>query len=193
MGSILKFNSVSATYVDSSHANNNFYGSKNIYAGSYHKTSCSTVMFKSLIQFDLDTIEDRPLSYVYLCLYVNDINTDTSYYSNNTFSVYRNIQDYDPKSVTWNTTPETDSLVTVSIPSNEIKNYMRINITSIVNSWLKDNKINFGITIEANNFYSSLAKFASVDSANPPLLFVEYKNPKFDYNLYNEYKSQSFR
>lgn len=193
MGSIIKFNSVSSTYVDSSHASDNFYGSKNIYAGSYHKTSCSTVMFKSLIQFDLDSIEKRPLSYVYLCLYINDINTDTSYYSNNTFSVYRNIQDYDPATVTWNTTPETDDLVSLSIPSTEMKNYMKINITSIVNSWLKDNKNNFGITIEANNFYSSLAKFASVDSANPPLLFVEYKNPQFDYNLCNGYKSQSFR
>ena len=192
MGSILKINSLSTTYVDSGHANDNFYECKNVYAGTFHKTACSSVMFKSLIQFDLYDIEPRPLSYAYLCLFVKDINSDTSYYSNNAISVYKNTCDYNPKSVTWNTTPKTDNFISLNIPSNELGNYMKINITSIVNSWFK-NKDNFGITIEANNFYSSLIKFASVHSNNQPLLLIEYKNPKFDYNICDENKTHSFR
>ena len=192
MGSILKFNSLSTTYVDSGHANDNFYECKNMYAGSFHKTAYSSIMFKSLIQFDLYNLEARPISYAYLCLYVKDINSDTSYYRNKTLSVYRNLSDYDPQKVTWNTTPETDSVIRLNIPSSEIGNYMKINITSIVNKWIKNNN-NYGITIEASNFYSSLVKFASVNSKNPPLLFVEYKNPKFDYSIYDDYQTHSFR
>lgn len=192
MGSILKFSSLSTTYVDSGHANDNFYECKNIYAGSFHKTSCSSVMLKSLIQFDLYNLEARPLAYAYLCLYVKDINSDTSYYSNNKLSVYRNLSDYNPQTVTWNTTPETDNVIHLNIPSSEIKNYMKIDITSIVNSWIK-NGDNYGITIEASNFYSSLVKFASACSKNPPLLFVEYKNPQFDYSICDDYKTHSFR
>lgn len=192
MGSILKFNSLSTTYVDSGHSNNNFYEGKNIYAGSFHKTSCSSVMFKSLLQFDLCNLESRPLEYVYLCLYVKYINSDTSYYSNNSLSVYKNISPYDPQTVTWNTTPETDNVIHLSVSSSDIGNYLKINITDLVNSWIKNDK-NFGITIESNNFYSSLVKFASSYSDNPPLLFVEYKNPKFDYSIYDDYKTHSFR
>lgn len=192
MTSILKFNSLSTTYVDSGHANDNFYECKNIYAGSCHETSFSSVLFKSLIQFDLYNLESQPLAYAYLCLYVKDINADTSYYSNNTLSVYRNLSDYDPEKVTWNTTPETDSVICLNIPSTEIGNYLKINITSIVNNWIENNN-NYGITIEASNYYSSLVKFASMNSKNPPLLFVEYKNPKFDYNLYDDYQTHSFR
>ena len=192
MGSILKINSLSTTYVDSGHSNNNFYECKNIYAGSFHKTSCSSVMFKSLIQFDLYNLESRPLEYAYLCLYVKDINSDTSYYSNNTLSVYKNLSHYDPKVVTWNTTPETDNVIHLNIASSEIGNYMKINITSFVNSWIK-NDDNYGITIESGNFYSSLVKFASSCSEKPPLLFVEYKNTKFDYSIYDDYKTHSLR
>ena len=192
MGSILKFNSLSTTYVNSGHANDNFYECKNIYAGSFHQNPCSSVMFKSLLQFDLYNLEPHPLEYAYLCLYVKDINSDTSYYSNNTLSIYRNISDYNPETVTWNTTPDTDSVIRINIPSSDMKNYMKINITSIVNSWIKDGN-NYGITIESSNYYSSLIKFASANSKNPPLLFVEYKNPKFDYNIYNNYHTHSLR
>ena len=143
-------------------------------------------------KFDLYNLESRPLAYAYLCLYVKDINADTSYYSNNTLSVYKNLSDYNPKKVTWNTTPETDNVIRLNVPHTEIGNYMKINITSIVNDWIKNNN-NYGITIEASNFYSSLIKFAPVDSKNPPLLFVEYKNPHFDYKIYDDYQTHSLR
>ncbi|WP_294373334.1 DNRLRE domain-containing protein [uncultured Clostridium sp.] len=192
MGSILNFKSLTTTYVDSGHANDNFYECKNIYAGSCHKTPCSSIMYKSLIHFDLCSFEKRPLEYAYLCLYVKDINCDTSYYSNNTLSVYKNMSPYNPETVTWNTTPETDSVIRLSIPSSDIGNYIKINLTSIINSWIECGN-NYGLTIEASNFYSSLVKFACADSTHPPIMFVEYKNPKFNYNFYNTYHSHSFR
>lgn len=190
MSSILKIKSNYSTYVDSGHANSNFSDSRNLFAGSYHKTSCSSIIFKSLITFDLDNLLDSPLSYAYLCLYVKDCNSDTSYYSNNFLSLYRNTTDYDYHTTTWNNSPCTDSPIHFSVQDYDVHKYMKINITPIVNSWIK-NKDNFGITVEANNFYSSLVKFASNNSPNPPWLIIQYKNPSYESNYDHNYSVYS--
>lgn len=175
MSSIVKLKCIGTNYVDSGNANKNFCECRNLFAGSIHKTSSRSIMFKSLITFDLSKLQPYPISYAYLCVYVKDINSDTSYYSNNTISLYKNTCDFDVKSVTWNTVPLTDSPMHLSIKPSDIGKYVKINITHIVNSWIQSNT-NYGITLEANNFYSSLVKLASLNSQNPPWLLLEYKH-----------------
>ncbi|MDO5518376.1 MAG: DNRLRE domain-containing protein [Clostridium sp.] len=192
MSSILKFKSLSTTYVDSGHANQNFCENRNIFAGSFHRTSCSSVMFKSLINFDLKELKPLPLSSAYLCLFVKDANSDTSYYSNNILSIYKNLEPFNTSNVTWNSSPCSDVPIHFAIEPGEVGKYIKINITPIVNSWLKNND-NYGISIEANNFYSSLFKFASINSNNPPLLFTQYKDIKYEYNDYNTLVNHSCR
>lgn len=174
MSSILKFKCNGTNYVDSGNANKNFVEYKNLLAGSIHKTSSHSTMFKSLITFDLSDLQPHPISSAYLCLFVKDINSDTSYYCNNTLSLYNNTCDFDINSVTWNTIPPTDNPMQLVVTPDDIGKYIKINITHIVNSWIQNDK-NYGITLEANNFYSSLVKLASINSSNPPLLLIEYK------------------
>lgn len=183
MDSIFKFKCNGTNYVDSGNANKNFYECKNLFAGSVHKTSSHSTMFKSLITFDLSNLQPHPISSAYLCVFVKDINSDTSYYSNDALSLYKNTCDFNVKSVTWNTLPPTNSPMHISITPNDVGKYIKINITYIVNSWIQDDK-NYGITLEANNFYSSLVKLASANSSNPPWLLIKYKNYKdiSDYN-----------
>lgn len=192
MNSIFKIKSIGTTYVDSRHANQNFYDNKNLFAGSIHSSSSASTMFKSLITFDLCSLQSYPISSAYLCMYVKDVNSDTSYYSNNTLSIYRNTVDFDITKVTWNTAPLSVDPIHIIIPDNEVRNYIKINITSFVNRWLETDS-NYGITLEANNFYSSLVKFASLSSAKPPLLYVEYQTAKMDYNIANQSSYHSYR
>lgn len=192
MSSIIKFKSSSTTYVDSGHANQNFYENRNIFAGSYHESSCSARIFKSLIYFDLSKLEPLPLSSAYLCLFIKDTNSDTSYYSNNILSIYKNLEPFNSSDVTWNTSPCNNKPIHFVIDPSEVGKYVKINITSIVNSWLENND-NYGISIEANNYYSSLFKFASINSKNPPLLFTQYNVVKYEYNEYNNLVNHSYR
>lgn len=192
LSSIFKFKSVSTTYVDSGHANQNFYENRNIFAGSCHESPCSSRIFKSLIYFDISELEHLPLSSAYLCLFVKDTNSDTSYYSNNILSIYKNLEPYNASDVTWNSSPINDRPIHFAIESSEVGKYVKINITPIVNSWLKNND-NYGISLEANNYYSSLFKFASINSKNPPLLFTQYEVENYKYNKYDNLVNHSCR
>lgn len=192
MSSIVKFKPLNTTYVDSGHANQNFCENRNIFAGSFHKSACSSVMFKSLINFDLKGVKPVLLSNAYLCLYVKDTNSDTSYYSNNILTIYKNLEPFNTSNVTWNSSPCSDYPIHFAVDSSEIGKYIKINITPIVDSWLKNND-NYGISIEANNYYSSLIKFASINSEKPPLLLTQYNDIKYKYNNYNTLVNHSCR
>ncbi|NME83386.1 DNRLRE domain-containing protein [Clostridium sp. SM-530-WT-3G] len=192
MSSIIKIKPLSTTYVDSGHANQNFCENRNIFAGSFHKSACSSVMFKSLINFDLKDLNSHDLSNIYLCLYVKDINSDTSYYSNSILSIYKNLEPFNNSNVTWNSSPCSDYPIHFTIDPSNVGKYIKINITSIVESWLKNND-NYGISIEANNYYSSLIKFASLNSDKPPLLYTQNMDINYEYNNYNTLVNHSCR
>ncbi|HCW52219.1 MAG TPA: hypothetical protein DG753_00430 [Clostridium sp.] len=192
MSSIIKIKPLSTTYVDSGHANQNFCENRNIFAGSFHKSACSSVMFKSLINFDLKDLNSHDLSNIYLCLYVNDINSDTSYYSNSILSIYKNLEPFNNSNVTWNSSPCNDYPIHFTIDPSDVGKYIKINITSIVKSWLKNND-NYGLSIEANNYYSSLIKFASINSDKPPLLYTQNMDINCEYNNYNTLVNHSCR
>lgn len=192
MSSIIKIKPLSTTYVNSSHANQNFCENRNIFAGSFHKSACSSVMFKSLIKFDLKNLETHTISNTYLYLYVKDINSDTSYYSNNILSIYKNLEPFNNSNVTWNSSPYNDYPIHFTIDPSNVGKYIKINITPIVESWLKNND-NYGISIEANNYYSSLIKFASINSDKPPFLYTQNMDINYEYNNYNTLINHSCR
>eukprot|EP00828_Plagiopyla_frontata_P023230 TRINITY_DN2982_c0_g1_i1.p3 TRINITY_DN2982_c0_g1~~TRINITY_DN2982_c0_g1_i1.p3 ORF type:complete len:171 (-),score=9.99 TRINITY_DN2982_c0_g1_i1:137-649(-) len=163
MSSIMKFKSIGTTFVDSSHANQNFSNLKKIVAGSIHTTASTSIMYKTILNFDLSMLYTCPIEFAHLCLYVKDINCDSSYYSNNNFCIYRNTNEFDINTITWNTTPQTTDINQISLNDNDIGTYTAIDISDIVRHWI-ENKKNYGITIEPHNYYSSLIKFASINS-----------------------------
>ncbi|MBQ3421622.1 MAG: DNRLRE domain-containing protein, partial [Romboutsia sp.] len=129
----------------------------------------------------------------FLCLYVKDVNSDTSYYSNSILSIYKNLEPFNTSNVTWNSSPCSDYPIHFSIDPSEVGKYTKINITPIVDSWLNNND-NYGISIEANNYYSSLIKFASINSDKPPLLLTQFKSMNnYEYNNYNTLVNHSCR
>ena len=173
MDSIMKLKPIGNTYVDSSKPNENFSTSKNTLAGSFHETPSNLVMYKTLIKFDLSVIY-FPIQFAHLCLYVKDINTDSSYYSNNNLCFYKNINQFNASKVTWNTTPDTSDVNQFTVDEKNIKSYIKLDLTRFVKDWL-NNDNNYGITIESHNYYTSLIKFSSLNSNNPPWLLVKYK------------------
>lgn len=175
MSSIIKFKSNGTTYIDSSNADKNFSFSKKILSGNLHGTSCDSSMYKSIITFDISRLQAYPIESASLCIFVDNINSSSSYYSNNTLSIYRNTNSFDINSVTWNSSPSSDSQIYLDINPNDTFKYIKIDLNKYIDYWI-NNGNNYGITLEANNFYSSLIAFNSFNSQNPPLLFIEYKS-----------------
>ena len=173
----MKFKCSGTTYIDSSNPDKTFSHYNKILSGNLHKSSSESTMYKSLITFDISRLQHYPIESAYLCLFVDNINSISSYYSNDTLSVYRNIAAFNMDSVTWNNSPLSDSQIYLSITPNNLLKYIKIDITDYINYWLDGGK-NYGINLEANNFYSSLVTFNSSNSPNPPWLFVEYKSIK---------------
>lgn len=183
MSSVMKLKPIGTTFVDSSNATQNFSNLNKTLAGSVHETSSNLKMYKTLITFDLSMLY-FPIDFAYLCLYVKDINSDSSYYSNNNLCFYKNMNSFDVNTVTWNTTPETSDSNQFVINDNSIGSYIKVDISRFVDTWV-NNKHNYGITIEAHNYYTSLIKFASLNSNNPPWLIVKYKDVPSSYNTEN--------
>lgn len=174
MSSIIKFKCNGTTYIDSSNDDKNFSSSTKILSGNLHGKSCDCTMYKSLISFDISRLQDYPIESASLCIFVDNINSSSNYYSNDTLSIYRNTCDFDMNSVTWNNSPSSASQIYLDLNSDDTQKYIKIDITKYVEYWI-NNGNNYGIALEANNFYSSLITFNSVNSQNPPLLFIEYK------------------
>lgn len=181
MSSVIKIKPSGTAFVESSHATKNFSSLKKLYTGSLHTSPSNTVMFKTLVKFDPGMLYELPVECAYLCFYVKEINTESSFYSNNSFCIYKNEEKFDADNVTWNTTPRTSCALPFIIETDSIKHYAKINITSYVNDWICNGN-NFGITIEPQNYYSSLVKFASVNSDNSPWLLIKYKAPSTTVN-----------
>lgn len=174
MSSIMKFKPIGTTFVDSSHATENFSKLKRTFAGSFHETPSNLVMYKTLLTFDLSMLY-FPVEYAHLYLYVKDINTDSSYYSNNNFCFYKNTTSFDINTVTWNTIPKTSDVSQILIDKNSVGMYIKIDISRFVSTWICTS-INYGITIESHNYYTSLIKFSSLNSNTPPWVLVKYKS-----------------
>ena len=141
MSSIVKFKPLNTTYVDSGHANQNFCENRNIFAGSFHKSACSSVMFKSLINFDLKGVKPVLLSNAYLCLYVKDTNSDTSYYSNNILTIYKNLDPFNTSNVTWNSSPSSDYPIHFALDSSESELPIKFKEVSILYGFADHNKV----------------------------------------------------
>lgn len=170
----MKFKSTGTTYVDSSNPSENFSYSKKIISGNIQKGSCQNTTYKSLVIFDISRLQPYQIENAYLCLYIDNITSNGSYYSNDTLSIYKNTSNFNIQSVTWDSLPLSSSQISLSINSSDIFRYMKIDIIDYVNYWI-DTGNNYGITLEGNNFYSSLVTFDSLNSSNPPWLFIEYK------------------
>lgn len=171
----MKFKASGATYLDSENSNSNFSNSNILFSGVLHDKSSKYRRYKTLINFDLSRLDSYPIETAYLCLFVSSINSDSSYFSNNLLSVNRNISNLNLKSVNWDTSPSTDSPIDFSIDPDSVGKYVSLNITHLIRYWIESGK-NYGISIEEQNFYSSLIQFNSINSNNPPWLLIEYKS-----------------
>lgn len=186
MSSLIKIKPLGTTFVDSSHANRNFSSLRKTYAGSFHTSPSTSVNFKTLVKFDSSMFYELPIEFAQLCLYVKDINKESSFYSNGSFCIYKNEENFDINAVTWNNTPLTSCCLPFSIENSLLGHYVKIDISQYIKQWLQD-RANYGITIEPQNYYSSLIKFASINSNNPPLILIKYKSASMD--IYNQHTS----
>ena len=188
MSSLIKIKPIGTAFVESSHANRNFSELRKLYAGSLHTSPSDSINFKTLIKFDSTMFYELPLDFAYLCLYIKDINKESSFYSNNNFCIYKNEEPFDINTVTWNTTPSTSYSEPFTIEDDSVHKYIKLDISNYINEW-RENSNNFGISIEPQNYYSSLIKFASINSENPPLILIQYKSASLD--IYNNKCSQN--
>lgn len=159
-------------YISNSLPTSNHSKSKNLFSGIIHKNIDTTYLYKSLLKFDLTTIKDKKIDSAYLNIFVEDLRSS----GNNFLAIYDNTNDFDEHTLNWNKYPVTNNLtkVILNLELDNINKYIKINITSLLTSWINNN-YNNGLTIEPNSKESSIiVQFASMSSNNPP--YIEINN-----------------
>ncbi|WP_244835292.1 DNRLRE domain-containing protein [Clostridium sp. BJN0001] len=171
----ITFNASDVTYVSSEESNKNFSHSQYLLSGlKKDETDSGIIIYKSLFKFNLTPLNNMQVKTAYLCFKISSIYPEIKYYRNNTFSLYKNLENYNYSTVTWNSFPKVDheSQIELNIGINDVGKYISINITNFINSWIK-NKNNFGITLKTNSKNKlSVLNICSTTSSNPPCLII---------------------
>lgn len=171
----ITFNAIDVTYVSSEESNKNFSHYDYLLSGlKKDETDSGIIMYKSLFKFNLNSLNNMQVKKAFLCFKINSIDPEIKYYRNNTFSLYKNTENYNYSTVTWDTYPQIDDKdsIELSIDLHEIGKYISIDITEFVNSWIA-NGANFGITLKTNSRNKlSVLNVCSTSSSNPPCLII---------------------
>lgn len=136
----------------------------------------------SLLKFDLSSIENQNniiKAELYLYLNLESVGVENSNFN---LRICRNRQDYNYKTVTWNTAPKTVNTGEIhSISGDNIDKYVKVDITDIVKKWLDGSYLNYGIALVANES-SKLLFLSSSRGQNSPHLVVHY-NKSIPYSI----------
>ncbi|WP_082154132.1 DNRLRE domain-containing protein [Gottschalkia purinilytica] len=165
----------SSSYISSFQPETNFGNSKTISTGSSNIDCYKRNIYRTLIKFDISKI---PFNFekIFLYLYVEEVKYQCI---NNVISIYKNTENFDALTVTWNDAPNfIETQIEFKLDNSSLKKYNEFNITDLVIEWINSPDPNFGITIkggESNNnlsssTYSSIAKFSSVNGRNSPYI-----------------------
>ncbi|MBK9108857.1 MAG: DNRLRE domain-containing protein [Saprospiraceae bacterium] len=136
----------------------------------------------SLIKFDLTTLpDDIEITSAGLSLFHNASSTNQGQAGNNACYLRKVIEDWDPATVTWNSSPTVTGNNQVYLPTSQVsdQNYKNISVIDFVKEWHARPDKNYGmmLTLEDKSLYNSM-KFCSSEhpiEAYRPELIVCYQ------------------
>ncbi|SHI67840.1 Collagen triple helix repeat-containing protein, partial [Clostridium cavendishii DSM 21758] len=130
----------------------------------------------SLLNFDLSgMVLQGELKKAEIHLYVNCESVGIRD-SNLSMNIYRNTQEYNYKTVTWDTAPQmVNSGYKGYVSGCDVYQYIRIDITDLVRNWLSEYYPNYGIALVEDDC-GKLVFFASSRSKYPPYLVIYEEN-----------------
>lgn len=168
----IKFKFNDTTYVNNSHASENFYKEDKLIVGSVNSNLENSNHYKSLLRVYISDLNYDVVDSVCLFLFVENIKFATN--NNINIGISASINDSHISSISWNTFPKksTNKQINLSIPYEAVGKYIKIDISSIIKS-LKSHSNIYNLTIESINSNSdSIIHFASNNSSNPPYIII---------------------
>lgn len=162
----------SDTIISKNLSDSNFSSLNYLAVGESESNYKCTDVIISLLKFDLsNVVKENSVTKVELYLYLN---CESIKIKNSKFNLmlYRNRQDYNYKTVTWNTAPKTVNTECVySISGSNVGKYVKIDITAIVKKWLDRSCPNYGIALVGNES-RKLLFLSSSRGQNRPYLVI---------------------
>ena len=168
MNNSIKLSSIASSYLELLKPSLNNCQSDKLIVGNINDKSCIN-KFCSIINFKYENIDSAYL-YIYL---------DSMIYSDFAFKniiIYENMSETNLKEITWKNPPiNSEKHIDSCIPFSFANHYVNINITSLFKFSNKNNC--FSIIIDSTTSKNtSIVKFHSVNSLNPPYIILNLKD-----------------
>ena len=179
MSNLVRLNSISSSYIELLNPSSNNCKSNKLIVGTFYNKS-STNKFFSIINFKWENIENSNIDSAYLYIYLDSMECSDLSFKN--IFIYENTESNDLTSLQSppvNLKPHIDSC----IPFNFVNHYVNINITSLYKFSNKNKALSIVINSNSDK-NTSIVKFQSSNSLNPPYIILNLKNPckKISYN-----------
>ena len=164
------------TFVSQYLSNKNFSSLPYLLAGETEEGKYKSDELNTLIKFDLSKVRDcRNLLKAELVLYVDSLllcNCDSVF----TLKLYRNIEDFNTNTVTWNTAPDNeDTGIEKDIVEGDINKYIKVDVTNLVRAWIDESINNYGLTLTGKQRREAVS-FASSRGEKKPYIILHCEN-----------------
>lgn len=168
-----KIKVANSTYVYNTNSSSNFYKKDKLLVGAINTRNKHFKLYKSLLKVSKTDLRFNSNENVYLFLFVENMYIDNG----NTvkFSIFGNDDDFITSNIDWNNFPKknADTRVDVSISSQSIGDYIKIDITPIIKS-LSSYSRSYNLILEAINPSNLpyMIQFNSCNGKNIPYLAI---------------------
>lgn len=186
MENLINVKCSNSTYLCNTRPNSNFYKDENLLIGAVNNNFQKYNLFKSLLKFYISDLNLDSAKSIYLYLFLDDLHPSKNSNSIN-ISISGNDEDFNISTINWLTCPKKNNHTNINanIPTQFIKQYIKIDISHIIKSLNSYTNI-YNIIIEPSNFYSSsMLQFSSNNGENPPYLVLENNSIDNKDSLYN--------
>ena len=173
MNNSIKLSSMASSYLELLKPSLNNCQSDKLIVGNINDKLCIN-KFCSIINFKYENIDSSNIDSAYLYIYL-----DSMIYSDFAFKniiIYENMSETNLKEITWKNPPiNSEKHIDSCIPFSFANHYVNINITSLFKFSNKNNC--FSIIIDSTTSKNtSIVKFHSVNSLNPPYIILNLKD-----------------
>lgn len=173
MNNSIKLSSMASSYLELLKPSLNNCQSDKLIVGNINDKLCIN-KFCSIINFKYENIDSSNIDSAYLYIYL-----DSMIYSDFAFKniiIYENMSETNLKEITWKNPPiNSEKHIDSCIPFSFANHYVNINITSLFKFSNKNNC--FSIIIDSTTSKNtSIVKFHSVSSLNPPYIILNLKD-----------------
>jgi len=178
----IKLSSIASSYLEFLKPSLNNCQSDKLIVGNINDKLCIN-KFCSIINFKYENIDFSNIDSAYLYIYL-----DSMIYSDFAFkniTIYENMSETNLKEITWKNPPiNSEKHIDSCLPFSFANHYVNINITSLYKFSNKNNC--FSIIIDSTTSKNtSIVKFHSVNSLNPPYIILNLKD-SYKENTINE-------